>query len=117
MRIVPIYQKDAKRFVSQHHRHNPLPSITSVFNVGLADDSGVLVGVAMVGMPKARMLCDGRTLEVTRVAVAEGTKNGNSMLYGACSRAAAALGWRRLVTYTLPDEGGGKPQSLRLDAR
>ncbi len=28
------------------------------------------------------------------------------MLYGACWRAARALGWRKLITYTLEEEGG-----------
>jgi hypothetical protein len=34
--------------------------------------------------------------------------NGSSMLYGACWRACRALGYRKLVTYTLPFEGGGE---------
>lgn len=42
---------------------------------------------------------------MTRLAT-DGTRNACSMLYGACWRAARALGWRRLVTYTLPSEGG-----------
>ena len=36
----------------------------------------------------------------------DGTKNACSMLYGAAWRAAKALGYRRLITYTLPAEGG-----------
>jgi hypothetical protein len=62
--------------------------------------------VAMVGLPKARKLMDGRTLEVTRTCVREGMQNANSMLYGACARAAGALGWSELITYTLPSESG-----------
>jgi hypothetical protein len=76
-----------------------------VFNLGLAED-GALVGVAMVGLPKARLLMDGLTLEVTRTCIKGHVPNGNSMLYGACARAAQALGWKRLVTYTLPEESG-----------
>jgi hypothetical protein len=104
MTIVPIFQAQAKRFVGQFHRHN-IASIGAVFCIGLQDE-GKLVGVAMVGIPKARLLMDGVTLEVTRVAVKEGTKNANSMLYGACARAASALGYKRLVTYTLQTESG-----------
>ena len=104
LRLVPITQAKAKAFIWKHHRHN-MPSIGAVFCVGLATVDGVLVGVAMSGMPKSRMLMDGTTLEVTRVAV-DGTWNANSMLYGACARAAAALGYRRLVTYTLLSESG-----------
>jgi hypothetical protein len=66
----------------------------------------------MVGLPKARALMDGRTLEITRVAVVEGTKNANSMMYGACARAAKALGYSRLVTYTLPTESGASLRAV-----
>lgn len=62
-------------------------------------------GVAVVGRPVARHLQDGWTAEVTRVAT-DGTRNACSMLYGACWRACRALGWRRLVTYTLDTEPG-----------
>jgi hypothetical protein len=60
----------------------------------------------MVGVPKARHLMDGKTLEVTRTCIRDGIKDANSMLYGACARAAAALGWYQLITYTLPSESG-----------
>ena len=102
--IVPVTQRRAKDFVAQHHRHNEAP-ITSVFQVAVADESGEIVGVAMVGLPKARMSCEGGTLEVNRTRTT-GAKNANSMLYGACARAAKALGWSRLLTYTLPHESG-----------
>ena len=49
---------------------------------------------------------DGVTLEVTRVCVLEGNRNANSMLYGACARAAKGLGFERLITYTLENESG-----------
>ena len=104
MRLIPITQAEAKKFIWKHHRHNS-PSLIAIFCVGIESDAA-LVGVAMAGIPKARMLMDGFTLEVTRVATMEGVKNANSMLYGACARAAAALGYRRLVTYTLPTESG-----------
>ena len=102
--LTPVTHATAKAFIWKHHRHN-IPSITAVFCIGLANSDG-LCGVAMAGLPKARLLAkNGDTLEVTRVAT-DGTKNANSMLYGACARAAAALGWKRLVTYTLPEESG-----------
>jgi hypothetical protein len=105
LRIVPVFQKEAKRFINRHHRHN-VPSLTAIFCIGIANsENDELVGVAMVGLPKARMLAGGKTLEVTR-ACTDGTRNANSMLYGACARAAKALGWERLVTYTLTTESG-----------
>ena len=61
--------------------------------------------MAIVGRPTARMSDDGLTLEVVRVAT-DGTKNACSALYGACRRAVFALGYKKLITYTLPEEGG-----------
>ena len=48
---------------------------------------------------------EGNTLEVIRTAT-DGTRNANSMLYGAARRAAFALGYDRLITYTQADESG-----------
>lgn len=62
--------------------------------------------MAIVGNPNARMLLDDYTAEVTRLCVLDGYPNACSMLYAACWRAARALGYRRLGTYTLPEEGG-----------
>lgn len=62
-------------------------------------------GVAIVGRPVSRHVQDGWTCEVTRLAT-DGAKNACSMLYGAAWRAARALGWRRMVTYTLATEPG-----------
>lgn len=70
-----------------------------------ANCEGKIVGVAIVGRPVARMASDGWTLEVVRVAT-DGTANACSALYGACRRAAFALGYKRLITYTLAEEGG-----------
>jgi hypothetical protein len=116
LRLVPCLQKAAKKFIWKHHRHN-VPAIAAVFCIGLAEGDE-LVGVAMIGRPIARAHDDGKTLEVSRVAVLEGTKNANSMLYGACARAAAALGYQRLVTYTLPQESGSSLRAAgwRADA-
>jgi hypothetical protein len=75
------------------------------FSVAIADGAGRMRGVAIVGRPVSRALDDGCTLEVSRVAT-DGVRNGCSMLYGACRRAAFALGYRRLVTYVLNTEPG-----------
>lgn len=64
-----------------------------------------LCGVAIVGRPTARMLDDGWTVEVTRLAT-DGAHNACSILYAAAWRAARAMGYRRCVTFTLPEEGG-----------
>lgn len=103
--IVPLTFKEANAFVAKHHRHHkPVPGCK--FVIGVADDGAeAIVGVAIVGRPVARMLDDGWTLEVNRTCT-DGTKNANSILYGAAWRAAKALGYRKLITYTLPEESG-----------
>lgn len=94
---------EANAFVLKHHRHHrPVPGAKFCIGVEVA---GAVVGVAIVGRPVARMLDDGWTLEVNRTCT-DGTKNANSMLYGACRRATFALGYRKLITYTLPTESG-----------
>ncbi|RSS87008.1 hypothetical protein EF903_17945 [Streptomyces sp. WAC05292] len=101
---MPVRQKDAKDFVATWHRHHRPPA-GAVFCVGAADGEGVLRAVAMVGRPVARLLDNGQTLEVTRTAT-DGTANANSLLYGAAWRAAKALGYTRLITYTQAGETG-----------
>lgn len=95
--------RQACEFVSALHRHNKPPR-GHKFSVGLFE-ADELVGVAMAGRPVARHFDDGLTLEVNRTCT-DGTRNANSMLYGACWRAARALGYRRCITYTQADESG-----------
>ena len=103
MTIVPINLDEANAFVEKHHRHHkPVPGAKFCIAVAVGD---VVVGVAIVGRPIARMADDGWTLEVNRTCT-DGTKNANSMLYGACRRVAFGMGYRKLITYTLPSEGG-----------
>jgi len=65
-----------------------------------------LVGVVVVGQPIARGNCDGYTAEITRCCVIDKQPNANSKLYAAAIRAARAMGYRRIITYTLPTESG-----------
>jgi len=104
LEIVPVSFKEACTFVAQYHRHHQ-PPIGHKFSIAVADEAGTIHGVAMVGRPVSRMLDDGWTLEVIRVAT-DGFANASSALYGSCRRAAWALGYKRLVTYTLPSESG-----------
>lgn len=103
LRLVPVTLDDVQRFVTTHHRHHPAP-VGHKFSIGVADD-GEIVGVASVGRPVARRFDDGWTLEVNRTCVVD-APNANSMLYGAAWRAAKALGYRRLITYTQQGETG-----------
>jgi hypothetical protein len=108
--LCPVSIGEARTFISRHHRHHTAPQ-SGLFAVAIAveresnEDDGI-VGVAVVGRPVARAYQDGYTAEVTRLCVLEGYRNGCSMLYGACWRAARALGYRRLITYTLASEPG-----------
>lgn len=103
LEIRPCDLKTAMTFVGRNHRHNKPPT-GHKFSIACYDDDR-LCGVAMVGWPVARMLADGMTVEVTRNCT-DGTHNACSMLYGACCRAAKALGYKRIVTYTLMSEPG-----------
>lgn len=64
-----------------------------------------LVGVVIAGRPVARGSDDGRTIELVRLTT-EGDRNACSRLYGAACRAAAAMGYRRAITYSLAEEPG-----------
>lgn len=101
--VHPITLRQAQAFVAEHHRHNKPPR---GWKFGVSVMRGdELVGVATAGRPVARLLDNGLTLEVNRTCT-DGSKNANSMLYGAVWRAAKAMGYRRGITYTQADECG-----------
>jgi len=104
VKIIPITQRRAKAFVNEHHRHHKAP-VGSVFQIGLESD-GELIGVIMVGRPVSRMLDDGKTLEINRTCVLDNKKNACSMLMGAACKAGKALGYHKIITYTLDFESG-----------
>lgn len=114
--IQPINFDEACLFVSQLHRHHRPPQ---GYKLCLAVNDGErVVGVIIAGRPVARHLDDGLTLEVTRCCVSSDiprqvdsggkshSPNACSILYSACWRAAKSIGYTRMVTYTLPEEGG-----------
>ena len=110
LNIIPISLKKANAFVTAHHRHHK-PTAGHKFSIG-CEQNGQLVGVAIMGRPVSRYLDDGRTLEVNRLCTT-GEKNACSMLYAAAARAAKAMGYRKIITYTLDTEPG---TSLRAAA-
>ena len=103
LEIVPCELSDANEFVRLHHRHHP-KVVGHKFSLAVVAGESIC-GVAIVGRPVARGNQDGFTLEVTRCCT-DGTPNAASALYGACRRASFALGYRKLVTYTLTTEPG-----------
>jgi hypothetical protein len=101
--LQPISFREAVMFIAAHHRHH-LPPNGYKFGIAVNDGEKV-VGVVTVGRPVARALDDGYTAEVTRCCT-DGTKHVASKLYAAAWRACRAMGYTRLVTYTLIDETG-----------
>ena len=105
LHLHPMTLKEARHFVSEHHRHHKAPQ-GGLFAIGcsVAGDESPCA-VVIVGRPVSRVLDDGWTAEVTRLCTL-GERNACSMLYRAAWRAAKALGYRKLITYTLASESG-----------
>ena len=103
LELRPIDFRAAAEFVGLHHRHNK-PPVGHKFSIACYDGER-LCGVCMVGRPVGRYLDDGQTLEVNRNCT-DGTRNACTMLYGAAQRAAKAMGYKRIITYTLRSENG-----------
>jgi len=105
MKVVPCTITRAKEIVSEYHRHNR-PPVSGLFALA-AESDGKTIGVAIVGRPIARGLQDGFTAEVTRTCTLPDAPKGTvSFLYSASRRAAHALGYRKVITYTLQSESG-----------
>lgn len=102
--IIPVTWRRAAEYCAAVHRHHGVPR-GHKFALGVVDEVGQLRGVAICGRPIARLLDDGLTIEVNRTAT-DGCLNANSALYGASWRVAAAMGYRRMVTYTQEGETG-----------
>lgn len=103
--VRPITLRAACDFIEKHHRHNKPPRGWK-FGISV-HRSDELVGVATAGRPVARAIqsAEPLTLEVNRTCT-DGSKNANSMLYGAVWRAARAMGYTRCITYLQGDEDG-----------
>ena len=112
--ITPITLREANAYIAANHRHHQ--QVRGCIACVAVSEGGQVRGVAIVGRPVARRLQDGWTAEVTRCCT-DGARNAPSMLYRAAWRAVRALGYRRLVTYTLPEEGGAslRAAGFRLD--
>jgi hypothetical protein len=99
----PCTVKRAQKWIREVHRR--LPKLQGAMWAIRVLRNDEMVGVAAVGHP-SRKLAESGALCVLRVAVLEGQPNACSMLYGACARAARAMGATDLVTYTHLDEPG-----------
>lgn len=104
MKLRPLTLKEANALIDRWHSHHD-PVVTSIIRIG-AEVDGALVGCVLVERPKAAGLCNGVTYEVTRLCCDGAHRNSGSLLLGAAWRAMAAMGCRRLVSYTRVDEDG-----------
>jgi hypothetical protein len=100
----PVPWNVAQTFVNVVHRHHSAP-VGHIFSIGVYAGED-LVGVAVCGRPVARMLDDGKTLEVTRVA-SVGYRNAVSKLLSAVRKEAAKRSFTRVITYTLASLDSG----------
>ena len=99
----PFTRDEANAVITRWHSHHK-PVKGHRFAIGAVCD-GAIVGVVIVGNPKARLLNDGVTFEVTRLCT-NGHNNAASRLLGAAWRAARAMGVTRMVSYLRSDERG-----------
>lgn len=104
MQAIPIELKDANAFVDRLHRHHD-PVYRDKFRLACLDDEGHMCGVIQAGRPVARHLDDGKTIEVVRCCT-DGTYNACSFLYSRIARIAKEMGYHKIITYILNDEGG-----------
>lgn len=96
VRLAPIRQKAADAFLAEHRRDNRNVPGGGVIRVALRNANDDVVAVAVAGRPSDDELDDGVSLEVTCV----GALLAAPTLYEALGRAAAALGYRTLWTYS-----------------
>lgn len=106
----PGWRSEILSDVAEHHRHHDAPPGWK-FGVAVYNQD-LKVGVATVGRPVSRVIqqAEPGTLEVTRVATwghPELRKNASSKLYAAAADRAKALGYDKMITYTMADEETG----------
>lgn len=104
LRVFPCTLKQANDLIARLHRHHK-PCVGHRFSIGVRDGEGTVRGACVVGRPVARAVDQYAVAEVIRL-VTDGTPNACSVLYGAAARAAKAMGFDYIQTYTLPEEGG-----------
>lgn len=110
LRPCPLTRDQANAYIIAHHRHHPRAT-GHRFIVG-AVRGEALVGVAVAGRPRARLIDQYKHVEVSRLCTA-GSENACSFLYSRCSRIARELGFESIFTAILSSESGA---SLRAAA-
>lgn len=115
LRFVPISIADAKAFVRQHHRHNP--ACTGARTAIALECDGALVGVGLLGNPKARKLAEDRfCAEAVRVCTSTDAPKGSSGKINARLKRIWQLhGGIRWVSYNRADESGASMRGAGLE--
>ena len=103
LNLQPISKPEADAFIIKHHSHHK-PTIGWKFGIG-CNNGEKIVGIICIGRPVSRHLDNGYTAEVTRCCT-DRTPHVASKLYAAAWRAAKAMGYQRMITYTLEEELG-----------
>lgn len=109
----PVNLVNAQSFIEKHHRHSE-PLKRHMWTIGaktLGDWAGLqrwhLMGIATVDRCSSAWSKRRDRLEIRRLCVTEDAPaNTCSFLLGHTKRAAWALGYEALVTYTQPHESG-----------
>lgn len=103
----PLTLAEANQLVENWHRHHK-KCLSHRFSIGVYDSQGGCHGAAIVGRPVGggtEGISQLHIAEVSRL-VTDGTPNACSLLYGACARAAKAMGFIFIQTYILGSEPG-----------
>lgn len=109
LRPKPTTLKEANAFVGEEHRHHP-PVVGHRWSMGCQAD-GKLVGVVIVGRPKARQTDQYMIADVTRLAT-NGHRNACSFLYARATHIARLMGFESIQTFILESEPGSSLKAL-----
>ena len=106
---MPLHLREANALVTKWHRHHKAIRVAK-FSIGAMNDRGELVGAAICMRPATQAHDDGFTIEVCRLVTDDNKETRDasvcSMLYMACARIAADMGYVKIQTYILDEEPG-----------
>ena len=108
----PMTRDQANAYIVEHHRHHG--RVTGHRFIVGAELRGELVGVAVGGRPRARMVEQYRHVEVSRLCSA-GERNVCSFLYSRCARIAREMGFASIFTAILESESGASLYRAKTD--
>lgn len=113
--VVPCSKEQASDYITHMHRHH-LPLDFGSFCLAVCTSDGTVHGVAIIGRTvtqhmKLPGISNRWIVEVRRVAT-DGFPNACSALYGSAWRFVREMGYRAIISYTLPSEGGASLRAL-----